>query len=165
MAAPTASKNFSSLTVDADIVDANEIFNFDGAEPTPTDRPKRATWTVVKAFLKLYFDTLYPSTTGVAIVTKTDNYVAQLTDAGKMITYNKGTVVTGTIPTNAGVPYPVGTELHFAQLGVGALDIASTDTLNVEAGLTLVLNGQYAVATAKKITTTSWILFGNLEPV
>lgn len=100
---------------------------------------------------------------GVPTVTKADDYTAVLGDAGKMITYDKGTAVTGTIPANASVAYAVDTELHFCQLGAGALTIAITsDTLNVESSLTLVLAGQYAVATAKKITATTWILFGNL---
>lgn len=100
---------------------------------------------------------------GVASSTKVDDYTAVLGDAGTMIYYNKGTAVTGTIPANASVAYAVDTELHFCQLGAGALTIAITsDTLNVESSLTLVLSGQYAVATAKKITATTWVLFGNL---
>lgn len=100
---------------------------------------------------------------GAASSTKVDDYTAVLGDAGTMIYYNKGTAVTGTIPANASVAYAVDTELHFCQLGAGALTIAITsDTLNVESSLTLVLAGQYAVATAKKITATTWILFGNL---
>lgn len=90
-------------------------------------------------------------------------YAIVAADAGKLITMNNASANTATIPANASVAYPVGTELHFMQLGAGATTVAiTTDTLNVNANLTTVLNGQYAVATAKKITSTSWVIFGNL---
>lgn len=93
-------------------------------------------------------------------------YTAVLSDAGKMITLDNASAITMTIPANASVAYPVGTELNFIQLGAGQVTIAITsDTLNVDSSLTTSLNGQYAVATALKIASTTWVLFGNLEPV
>ncbi|GAG23955.1 unnamed protein product, partial [marine sediment metagenome] len=90
-------------------------------------------------------------------------YGAVLTDSQEMITMNNASPNTVTIPANASVAYPIGTMLNFQQLGAGATTIAiTTDTLNVNASLTLVLNGQYAVATAMKMTATTWTLFGNL---
>lgn len=90
-------------------------------------------------------------------------YTAVLTDDDKMVTMNNAGANTLTIPANASVAYPVGTKLNFMQLGAGATTIAiTTDTLSVNATLTLVLDGQYAVATALKLTSTSWVLFGNL---
>jgi hypothetical protein len=90
-------------------------------------------------------------------------YTAVLGDAEKIISMNNASANTLTIPANASVAYPVGTKLNFLQLGAGATTIAITsDTLNVNANLTLVLNGQYAMATAVKVTSTTWVLFGNL---
>lgn len=245
MAAPTASKDFSSLTSGSALADADEIYNQDASEGTATNKPKRVTWTVVKAFLKTYLDTLYAPVlgaddnyvtdaekvvvgntsgtntgdepaadlttagivelaTGAETNTGTDatravtpdglddwtgsaaltgaldalyaningvpantqagtTYTCVIGDAGKLITMNNAASNIVTIPANASVAYDVGTELHFSQLGAGATTVAITsDTLNVESSLTLVLAGQYAVATAKKITSTTWILFGNL---
>ena len=91
-------------------------------------------------------------------------YVPVIGDAGWMITMDNAATNIVTLPPNSAVSYPINTEIHFAQLGVGQTTIAiTTDTLNVESTLTLSLTGQYAVATAKKITATTWILFGNLE--
>ena len=93
-------------------------------------------------------------------------YTAVLADSDDVITMNNAAANTATIPANASVAYPIGTKLNFMQLGAGATTIAiTTDTLNVNATLTLVLNGQYAVATALKVTATTWVLFGNLVAV
>ena len=92
------------------------------------------------------------------------SYECVIGDANDMITMNNASANTVTIPANASVSYPVGTQLHFQQLGAGQTTVAITsDTLNVNSNLTLKLNGQYAVATALKMTSTTWTLFGNLE--
>ncbi len=71
-----------------------------------------------------------------------------------------------TIPANSSVAYPVGTKLNFLQLGDGQVTVdITTDTLDVESTFTLLLAGKFASATAFKITTTTWVLFGNLEAV
>ena len=90
-------------------------------------------------------------------------YGAILSDAGVMIGMNNAAPNTVTLPANSSVPFPLYTEISFVQLGAGATTIAITDdTLSVESALTLVLAGQYAVATAKKVAATQWVLFGNL---
>ena len=93
-------------------------------------------------------------------------YTAVLTDADKIITLNNAAAIAMTIPANASVAYPIGTKLNFLQLGAGSVTIGiTTDTLSYDSALTAVLNGQYAVATAVKVTSTSWVLFGNLAAV
>jgi len=93
-------------------------------------------------------------------------YTGVLSDAEKMITMSNASANTFTIPANTSVAYPIGTKLNFEQLGAGATTIAiTTDTLNVNASLTLVMDGQYSVATAFKNTATTWTLFGMLVAV
>lgn len=115
-----------------------------------------------------------PNGTGKTVITNIDapldinaqtgtTYTGVLADSGKLITMSNASANTFTIPANASVAYPVGTQIHIEQLGAGATTVAiTTDTLNVNANLTAVLNGQYAVATAVKNTSTTWTLFGNL---
>jgi high-affinity K+ transport system ATPase subunit B len=68
-----------------------------------------------------------------------------------------------TIPANSSVAYPNGTKLNFMQLGTGTTTVAiTTDTLSVNALLTLALNGQYSIASALKVSSTSWVIFGQL---
>lgn len=116
-----------------------------------------------------------PNGTGRAVVTNLEApmlenaqtgtaYVPVISDAEIMITMDNAASNIVTIPANASVAYPVGTKLNFSQIGAGQTTIAiTTDTLNVESSLSLKLTGQYAVATAWKRTSTTWILFGNLE--
>lgn len=108
---------------------------------------------------------LYPDAVDYNAQTGT-SYTAVLSDAEQVISMDNGSANTLTIPANSSVAYPVGTKLHFLQLGAGQTTIAiNTDTLNVESTFTLKLAGQYAMATALKVTATSWVLFGNLEAV
>ena len=89
-------------------------------------------------------------------------YETVLADANIMVTLSDGGANTITIPANASVAYPIGTQLHFQQAGAGTTTIAiTTDTLNSAGSLTD-MNGQYSVATALKMTATTWTLFGNL---
>jgi len=115
-----------------------------------------------------------PNGTGHTVITNPDlpidintqtgtTYTAVIGDAGAIITMNNASANTLTIPANGSVAFAVGTQLYFEQLGAGATTIAiTTDTLNVNSNLTLVLNGQYAQAVATKITSTTWTLGGNL---
>lgn len=94
-------------------------------------------------------------------------YTLILSDSGKHILHPSAdtTARIFTIPTNASVPYPIGTSLTFVnQNGAGTITIriATADVMRLAgAGTTgdriLAANG---VATAIKITTTEWIISG-----
>lgn len=74
------------------------------------------------------------------------------------------TARTWTIPANASVAFPIGTELEFInQNAAGVITIAiTTDTMRLSPGgttgsRTLAANGH---AVAKKITATEWLIWG-----
>lgn len=91
-----------------------------------------------------------------------DTYGVVLADAGKLVTCNKATAFTVTLPANGTIPIPVGTCIHFLQLGVGQITIAITsDTLNGTPGLKL--RTQYSMATAIKIASSTWVLVGDIS--
>lgn len=77
-----------------------------------------------------------------------------------------GSDVTITIPAQASVAWPDNTYIELEQGGAGALTIAAGVgvTLNVNANLSAVLNGRYAVAGLKRTALNAWTLFGNLVP-
>lgn len=92
-------------------------------------------------------------------------YNILLSDAGRMVTMNHSSANSIVLPANSSVAFPVETEIGFMQLGDGSTSITiAGDLLRVNAALTPVLNGKYAVACAKKVAATEWVLFGNLVP-
>jgi len=89
------------------------------------------------------------------------SYTAVSSDAGKVITMSNGSGNTFTIPANSSVAYAIGTTLTIVQLGAGQTTIAiNTDTLNSNNGNKI--SGRYGTATALKVTSTSWVLMGDL---
>lgn len=95
------------------------------------------------------------------------DYTLIASDAGKDIYHPAAdtTARTFTIPANSSVPYPVGTTITFTnEHGGGVVTIAiTTDTMRLAiAGTTgsrsLAADG---VATAKKMTATSWLIAGS----
>ena len=88
-------------------------------------------------------------------------YTCVLSDAGKQIyATSAGTF---TIPANASVAYPIGTVLTFINMQSSSCTLAiTTDTLywlptGSTGSRTL---AQYGLATATKISSTSWVLTG-----
>lgn len=91
------------------------------------------------------------------------SYTGVLADAGKLVTMSNASANTFTIPANSSVAYPVGTWIRVTQLGAGATTIAiTTDTLNYNSTFTATLAGQYSEVILTKVTSTSWVMSGDL---
>ena len=93
------------------------------------------------------------------------NYTLVLSDAGKSVVHpiTDNNARTFTIDSNANVPYPVGTVITFVNM-INTVTIAITsDTMYLAgAGTTGSRTlAAYGVATAIKVTSTSWIVSGN----
>jgi len=89
-------------------------------------------------------------------------YTLTTTDQGSIIYSSSGTN-TATIPANSSVAFAVGTVITFINMSSGALTIAiTTDTMYLGgAGTTGSRSlAQYGVATAIKMTATTWIITG-----
>ena len=91
-------------------------------------------------------------------------YTTVLTDDGKLITCSNASAISVTIPPNSSVAYGIGTQLNFAQLGAGTVQLVAGSgvTLN-SAGAKLKTDAQYAVATCVKTDTNTWFVVGNLK--
>jgi hypothetical protein len=103
--------------------------------------------------------------TGVPVNSQSAAYQLVASDAGKSIVHpiSDNNARTFTIPANGTVPFPIGTTITFINL-INTVTIAiTTDTMYlVGAGTTGSRTlAAYGMATAVKVTATSWIISGN----
>jgi hypothetical protein len=100
----------------------------------------------------------------IGINAQTDDYQLVIGDAGKLITMNKATAVTLTVPKSATVAFNIGTRILVSQTNTGVVTIAPEDgaitivSLNSNTDIA----GQYGTAELIKIDTDVWLLFGDL---
>ncbi len=89
-------------------------------------------------------------------------YTLVSADAGKIVEVSNASAITVTIPTNASVPYAIGTQITILQTGAGQITIAdpSGGTLNATPGKKL--RAQWSSATLLKRGTDTWVLMGDL---
>lgn len=91
------------------------------------------------------------------------NTTLSLVDANCIVEGNNATAMTITIPANASVAFPIGTNIVVYQKGAGTVTIAAA------AGVTLWANGnktktsaQYAAAALFKVATDTWLIGGDV---
>jgi hypothetical protein len=97
-------------------------------------------------------------------------YTFVLTDAdNKLVTASNASAQTYSIPTNANVAYPIGSQINIIAIGAGQVTINA-----VTSGTTTVLsNGgtaaspklrvQYSSATCIKVATDTWYVIGDIS--
>ena len=88
-------------------------------------------------------------------------YTLVLSDAGKMVTLTNASAITLTIPTNASVAFPIGTQILLYAGGAGQVTLSSTATMR-SADNAYKLSKQYSVCSIVKIATDEWVLGGDL---
>jgi hypothetical protein len=92
-------------------------------------------------------------------------YTLVLTDAGKTILHpdSDNNARTFTIPANGSVAYPVGTVITFVNMKNTVTIAITTDTMYLAGPGTTGSRtlAEYGVATAVKLTSTSWLISGN----
>ena len=103
---------------------------------------------------------------GIPINSQSASYNVILDDSGKTLYHDAGqAAATYTIPTNANVAFTLGTAITFVNMSANAVTVAvtSTDVMYLSSAGTTGNRtlAQYGIATAVKITSTSWIISGN----
>lgn len=95
--------------------------------------------------------------------TKSDvSYTLVDSDRGKIVIMSSSSANTLTIPSNASVAFPIGTVIGVLQDGTGQTTVAiNTDTLS-SIGSKRKLRVQYSFALLLKVSTTRWILTGDI---
>jgi hypothetical protein len=95
-------------------------------------------------------------------------YTFVLADNGKLVTASNAAAQTYSIPTNASVAYPIGTQINIIQIGAGQVTIeavTSGTTTVSSTGATATapkLRAQFSSATCIKASTDLWYVVGDI---
>lgn len=146
-------------------VDATELGYLDGvtsAVQTQIDS-KLATSTAASTYLTQSSASSTYQTSALSTNAQTGtSYTLVLADAGKLVELNNAAAITLTIPTNASVAFPVGTQVNILQTGAGQVTVSGAGvTINGTPGLKL--RTQWASATLVKRATDTWVVMGDLS--
>lgn len=89
-------------------------------------------------------------------------YTLAVGDAGQLVTLANASPVTVTVPTNAAVPFAIGTQITLTQAGAGKVTLVGDVGVTVNsADSYLSLRTQWSAVTVIKTNTNSWILIGD----
>ena len=96
---------------------------------------------------------------------KSASYTLALTDKNKFIKMSvTSTANTVTVPTNASVAFPIGSQIHIIQYGTGKTQVIPVSgTVTIYATPGAYLRAQYSSATLLKCDTNIWMLMGDLS--
>jgi hypothetical protein len=100
---------------------------------------------------------------------ETASYTAVLANNGQIVTMNNASANTFSIPTNASVAYPIGTQINVLQIGEGQTTIqavtSGTTTIlsTADASAAPKLRERYSMATCIKASTDLWYVVGDIS--
>lgn len=158
---PLATFNGSGgLTLTGDLVIPDEVYGvgWDASLEAPT---KNAVYDKIEAVVASVAGkkALNASFTTDA----TTAYTLVLGDAGKHVELTNAAAITLTVPTNASVAYPVGTEITIEQGGAGVVTLTPDSGVTINSLLgNLDTAGQYAVVKLVKKAADIWLAYGDL---
>jgi len=111
-----------------------------------------------------------PSTALVIDPKTSTTYTFAITDANnELITASNASAQTYSIPTNASVAFPIGSQINIIQIGAGQVTInavTSGTTTVLSTGATPAapkLRAQYSSATLVKVATDTWYVIGDIS--
>lgn len=90
-------------------------------------------------------------------------YTLVSTDSYELVELNNASAITLTVPTNASVAFPIGTQVTLLQTGAGQVTIAGASGVTVNATPGLKLRAQWSAATLIKRDTNTWVAIGDLS--
>jgi hypothetical protein len=99
---------------------------------------------------------------------ETASYTAVLANNSQVVTMDNGSANTFSIPTNASVAFPIGTQINVLQIGAGQTTIqavtSGTTTIQSTGAAPAApkLRARYSAATCLKAGTDLWYVFGDI---
>lgn len=94
---------------------------------------------------------------------QTASYTLVLSDASKLVEISNASANNLTVPLNATVAYPVGTQIDILQTGAGQMTVVATGGVTINGTPGLKLRAQWSAATLIKRATDTWVLVGDLS--
>jgi hypothetical protein len=113
--------------------------------------------------------TLTDAKVNLAFDAETASYTAVLANNSQVVTMSNASANVFSIPTNASVAFPVGTQINVLQIGAGQTTISavtSGTTTVLSTGATAAapkLRAQYSMATCIKAATDTWYVVGDIS--
>ena len=117
--------------------------------------------------VKTYVDTVAATKADAALTlnSQSASYTLVLTDASKLVVVSNASANNLTVPTNASVAFPTGTQILVQQGGAGQTTFVASGGVTINSrGSALKITGQYGLATLLKTATNTWTLSGDLTP-
>jgi hypothetical protein len=99
---------------------------------------------------------VYKNTDNNIITDLTTARTFALTDKDKYIIFNNAGATTATIPTNATVAFPIGSEIKVFMLGAGVVTVTAAGGVTLQAVAGIPAMAQYEGFTLKKVGTDTW---------
>ncbi|MFB9984341.1 hypothetical protein ACFSQQ_16435 [Mesorhizobium kowhaii] len=88
-------------------------------------------------------------------------YTLQLSDMGKLLTFDNASSITVTLPQNSDVAFPAGFTFAVVGIGVGAVTITADGAATINGDVGVTLDGRWVGATfIQTDTMDSWAAFG-----
>jgi hypothetical protein len=112
--------------------------------------------------------TLTDAKINLAFDAETASYTAVLANNSQVVTMDNASANTFSIPTNASVAFPIGTQINVLQIGAGQTTIqavtSGTTTIQSTAATAAQpkLRARYSAATCVKAATDLWYVFGDI---
>jgi hypothetical protein len=100
---------------------------------------------------------------------ETASFTAVLANNGQVVTMDNASANTFSIPTNASVAFPIGTQINVLQIGAGQTTIqavtSGTTTIQSTAGTAAApkIRARYGMATCIKASTDLWYVVGDIS--
>jgi hypothetical protein len=111
----------------------------------------------------------FPSVSGdvalqdIPINISTASYTIALTDKGTLRRMNVASANTLSIPTNASVSFPIGSQIEFSQMGAGQVTITALSGVTLNLSNSKVKTAyQNSVGVLTKVDTNTWLVTGEL---
>jgi hypothetical protein len=144
------------------------VSNVNGLTVNSTTIPTSKTLVDTDSSQTLTNKTLTDAKINLAFDPETASYTAVLANNSQIVTMNNASANTFSIPTNASVAFPIGTQINVLQIGAGQTTIqaVTSGTTTIQStGATAAapkLRTRYSAATCVKAGTDLWYVFGDI---